>query len=69
MVTINHLVDYALQASGKKLSIKHIDGPTGVRGRNSDNKLYYEKMGYYPKYPLKVGIKKTYDWIVSQLTQ
>lgn len=68
MVTINQLVDYALQASGKKLSIKHIDGPTGVRGRNSDNKLYAEKIGYYPKYQLKDGINKTYDWIVNQIS-
>lgn len=69
MVTINELVGYALQASGKQLSIKHIEGPTGVRGRNSDNKLYFEKIGYYPKYPLVDGIKQTYDWIAEQLAQ
>ena len=69
MVTINELVGYALQASGKQLLIKHIEGPTGVRGRNSDNKLYFEKIGYYPKYPLVDGIKQTYDWIAEQLAQ
>jgi nucleoside-diphosphate-sugar epimerase len=67
MVTINQLVEYITEIAGKKLSIKHIDGPLGVRGRNSDNKLIKEKLGWAPSQPLKDGLKKTYDWINKQI--
>lgn len=67
MVTINRLVQIAQEVSGKSLSVKHIDGPLGVRGRNSDNKLIAEKLGWAPNYPLKNGIKNTYEWIVEQI--
>jgi nucleoside-diphosphate-sugar epimerase len=53
--------------AGKKISIKHIEGPLGVRGRNSDNKLIKEKLGWAPDYSLKEGLKKTYPWIVEQV--
>ena len=74
MVTINGLADLAIKISGKDITIKNIYGeefeskyghkcPTGVRGRNSDNKLYKEKMGWEPMRPLSDGIQKTYNWI------
>lgn len=63
MVTINQLAEYVMEIAGKKLSLKHIDGPLGVRGRNSDNTLIKKKLGWAPSRPLKEGIKKTYTWI------
>jgi nucleoside-diphosphate-sugar epimerase len=67
MVTINQLVDIACAVEGKTLKKKHIPGPTGVRGRNSDNRLIAEKLGWEPNYPLKKGIEQTYHWIKSQI--
>ena len=67
MVTINHLAEIAMEAAGKKVKIKNVPGPMGVRGRNSDNRLMREKLGWEPKMPLKDGIKKTYDWINEQI--
>lgn len=78
MVTINELAQLAIDASGKNIQIENIMGdaffekyghkcPVGVRGRNSDNKLYTEKMGKTFDRPLKEGIKLTYDWIESQV--
>lgn len=67
MVTINKLAEMTMEVAGKKLSIKHIDGPQGVRGRNSDNKLIREKLGWEPSKPLRDGIKATYAWISEQV--
>ena len=67
MVTINRLVEMVMEISGKKLSIKHIPGPLGVRGRNSDNTLIREKLGWSPNYLLKDGMEKTYHWIKKQV--
>jgi len=68
MVTINLLVEYLKEISGKhELRIKHIDGPLGVRGRNSDNRLIKEKLNWKPSRPLKFGLEKTYRWIESQI--
>ena len=67
MVTINELVDLACSVEGKNLKKKHIEGPTGVRGRNSDNNLIGEKLGWKPNYPLAKGIEKTYKWIKEQV--
>lgn len=67
MVSINQLAEMIMDIAGKKLTIKHIPGPLGVRGRNSDNKLFKEKLGWEPDYPLKKGIEKTYKWIESQV--
>jgi len=61
MVTINRLAEIAMEAAGKKLSIKHIDGPLGVRGRNSDNRLIKEKLGRAPSMSLKDGIAITFN--------
>jgi nucleoside-diphosphate-sugar epimerase len=67
MVTINQLADTIMNIAGKKLTVKHISGPLGVRGRNSDNRLIREKLGWSPSAPLRDGLEKTYDWISSQL--
>jgi nucleoside-diphosphate-sugar epimerase len=67
MVTINQLVDIACSVENKQLAKKHIVGPTGVRGRNSDNALIKEKLNWIPEYPLEQGIKKTYEWIKEQV--
>jgi nucleoside-diphosphate-sugar epimerase len=66
MVTINQLVDYVAEIAGKKITKKHIPGPLGVRGRNSDNRLVAEKLGWRPTQPLKAGLQKTYTWIAQQ---
>jgi len=63
MVSINQLAKMIMDIAGKKLSIKHITGPLGVRGRNSDNRLIEEKLGWKPSAPLLEGLKITYRWI------
>lgn len=78
MVTINELAEMAIELSGKDLKINNIDGqefidkygfkcPVGVRGRNSDNTLYKEKMGWAVSEPLKTGMVKTFAWINEQV--
>ena len=67
MVTINQLVDTAAKVAGKKIDKKHIDGPLGVRGRNSDNTLIREKLGWDYSMTLEEGIRETYNWIVEQI--
>jgi nucleoside-diphosphate-sugar epimerase len=69
MVTINQLAQYAIDISGKNITIKNIDGPTGVRGRNSDNKLIQEKLGWSPNYPLYNGLTETFEWIDKQVNK
>ena len=67
MVTINQLVDTAAKVAGKSIDKKHIDGPLGVRGRNSDNALIREKLDWDYSMTLEEGIRKTYNWIVEQI--
>lgn len=67
MVTINGLAEMIMEIAGKDLSLRHIPGPQGVRGRNSDNKLIQQKLGWAPGVPLKSGIEKTYLWIQAQI--
>ena len=67
MVTINQLAQIVIGISGKHLRIKNITGPTGVRGRNSDNKLMREKLGWEPNMKLVDGLKITYAWIAEQV--
>jgi GDP-D-mannose 3',5'-epimerase len=67
MVTINGLVDILCDIAGKKLEKKHIPGPLGVRGRNSDNRRIAEKLNWRPLRPLREGLEKTYQWIETQL--
>ncbi len=79
MVKINELAMMAIEISGKNIKINNLEGedfikkygfkcPVGVRGRNSDNKLYFEKMGWESKATLKQGMKKTYEWIAEQVS-
>jgi nucleoside-diphosphate-sugar epimerase len=78
MVSINKLAEIAISVSGKNLSIKNLEGeefikkygfkcPLGVKGRNSDNKLYRENLGSDVFYPLDLGVKLTYNWIKSEV--
>ena len=67
MVTINQLAHMIIAISGKTLSVRHIPGPLGVRGRNSDNRLIKKKLGWAPSEPLKAGIEKNYAWIAQQV--
>lgn len=67
MVSINQLVDYVADIAGKKIGKKHVPGPLGVRGRNSDNTLIREKLNWAPSQPLKKGLEKTYAWIEEQV--
>jgi nucleoside-diphosphate-sugar epimerase len=67
MVSIDQMATMIMDIAGKKLSIKHVPGPMGVRGRNSDNNLIRQELGWSPKMRLREGLEKTYPWIESQL--
>jgi GDP-D-mannose 3', 5'-epimerase len=69
MVTINQLAEMSIKISGKRLRIINVAGPTGVRGRRSDNKLIKAKLGWAPSERLVVGLEKTYRWIEKQIFQ
>jgi GDP-D-mannose 3',5'-epimerase len=69
MITINALAEMIMNIAGKKLGIKHIDGPLGVRGRKSDNTLIYKKLGWKPTRPLREGMEKTYHWVEQQVKE
>ncbi len=67
MVTINQLAEMTAEIAGKTLKLDHIDGPLGVRGRNSDNRLIKDKIGWRPSHSLREGLEKTYQWISEQV--
>lgn len=67
MVTINQLAKITAEVADKKIALKHITGPMGVRGRNSDNRLIKRKLNWEPNQPLKDGIRHTYQWILKQI--
>ena len=67
MVTIKELVETTAKVSNKNISIKYVDGPTGVRGRNSNNDLIRKNLNWDYKMSLQDGIAKTYEWIDSQI--
>jgi len=69
MVTINHLAYLVMDLAGKNLTLRHIPGALGVRGRNSDNRLIDQKLGWRPSRPLREGLEKTYSWIQQQIAQ
>lgn len=69
MVTINGLVDIIDEINGTKMPRHYIDGPQGVRGRNSDNDLIKERLGWAPSWPLRRGVERTFEWIVEQLSE
>lgn len=67
MVSINELADVVMKAAGVKLKKVYVDGPQGVRGRNSDNSLCKKILGWAPEIDLETGIAKTYEWIKRQV--
>lgn len=67
MVTINELAEMTADIAHKKITLKHIPGPLGVRGRNSDNNLIEEKIGWKPNFALKQGMTLTYNWVNEQV--
>jgi GDP-D-mannose 3',5'-epimerase len=69
MVTIKQLAEMIMDIAKKKQTIKHITGPLGVRGRNSDNRLLEEKLGWKPSASLMDGLKKTYPWINKMVAE
>jgi nucleoside-diphosphate-sugar epimerase len=80
MVSINELAQMAIDISGKNININNVGGkdfldkygfncPVGVRGRNSDNKLYESKVGWSVSEPLVEGMKKTYEWINKKVSE
>jgi len=67
MVSIDQLADMVAKIAGKSIQKKHISGPLGVRGRNSNNSLIFEKISWRPSQPLEAGLRKTYAWIEQQI--
>lgn len=67
MISINKLAEMAINISGKKLTINNVNGPLGVRGRNSDNDLIKEKLDWSPSQSLEEGMKSTYRWIENEV--
>jgi GDP-D-mannose 3',5'-epimerase len=69
MISINDFVGLVAKVSEKNVTIKNIEGPTGVRGRSSDNRLIREKLGWEPNHDLQKGIVKTYTWVADRLAE
>ena len=69
MISINDFAKMVIDISGKNITVKNIPGPTGVRGRNSDNKLIREKLNWEPNQPLRKGMETTFKWINEQVKQ
>ncbi|MBA3891202.1 MAG: NAD-dependent epimerase/dehydratase family protein [Gemmatimonadaceae bacterium] len=69
MITINGLAEMVAELSGKSITIRNIPGPTGVRGRNSDNTLIRERLGWAPSESLKDGIERTYAWVARRVKE
>lgn len=69
MVSINQLADVIADAAGVEIVKKHIEGPQGVRGRNSDNSLLEKTLGWTPQVSLEEGLATTYEWIEDQVKQ
>jgi GDP-D-mannose 3', 5'-epimerase len=68
LVTINQLVDIVEEIAGVRLNRRYnLDAPKGVRGRNSDNTMILDRLGWEPSIPLSVGLEKTYEWIYDEL--
>ena len=67
MVSINQLAAMVAEIAGKRIAINNIPGPTGVRGRNSDNRMIRERLGWAPDAPLRKGMEATYGWIAQQV--
>jgi nucleoside-diphosphate-sugar epimerase len=68
VVTINDLAQIVIDVSGKRgLTLRHVPGPQGVRGRNSDNSRLREVLGWEPSLKLRDGLEPTYSWISEQV--
>ena len=67
LISMNDLAHLVMDAAGVTLAIRHVDGPQGVRGRNSDNTLIKQVLGWEPSTPLETGIAETYQWIEGQV--
>ena len=67
MVTINQLAALAARIADKRITIRHVPGPLGVRGRRSDNQLVFKKLQWKPSRPLEYGMRRTYAWIEEQV--
>jgi nucleoside-diphosphate-sugar epimerase len=67
MVTVNQLVDLVADIAGKRIRKRHVPGPQGVRGRNSNNRLIREKLRWEPTQSLYAGLELTYRWIEQQV--
>lgn len=67
MISINDLARTIIQISRRNVGLRNIPGPTGVRGRNSDNRLIERKLGWAPSQPLRAGLERTYVWIEEQV--
>jgi nucleoside-diphosphate-sugar epimerase len=69
MVSINRLAEMTMTIAGKQVSVKHISGPLGVRGRSSDNRLIQDKLSWAPSQKLEDGLRSTYEWIAAQVAR
>jgi GDP-D-mannose 3', 5'-epimerase len=69
LISINELADMVAAAAGQQIDKKHVPGPQGVRGRNSDNTRLREVLGWEPRISLEEGIARTYEWIEAQVRQ
>jgi GDP-D-mannose 3', 5'-epimerase len=67
LITINGLAELVMDIAGKTLKIRHIAGPVGVRGRNSDNRLIRKELGWAPSRRLRHGLEQTYYWIALEV--
>lgn len=67
MVSINEFAAMIMAIAGKQQRVRHVAGPTGVRGRNSDNHLIAARLGWSPSQPLRAGLERTYAWIEQQV--
>jgi GDP-D-mannose 3', 5'-epimerase len=67
MISINGLAQMIAEIANKRVTTKHVPGPLGVRGRNSDNRLIQERLGWRPRVPLRRGIAMAYAWIEQQV--
>lgn len=67
MISINDYTKLVMDVAGKQQTIRNVPGPEGVRGRNSDNKLIRERLGWAPSQPLVEGVRRTYAWIEEQV--
>jgi GDP-D-mannose 3',5'-epimerase len=67
MVSINGFAEMIMAIAGKRVNIRNVPGPTGVRGRNSDNRLIAARLGWQPTLPLREGLTRTYQWIAAQV--